>query len=199
MAGALHYLGCIIAVFAVFGTMVTLIHHEWKHTSDINSPGHLQSIHMDEGLWIRCTYPAPGLVQCDTFGKSMFTLPGELHAQRAMMILSQICAFTGLVICLFSLPCTTVDPKLRLGRLAGCLLVVAGILCLIPVSMYAADVVRDFRSPIEKDFKYTFGPTLYIGWLSAALSILSGIIIGFCARDLVDFESDAYMEKTAYI
>lgn len=49
----------------------------------------------------------------------------------------------------------------------------AGVLCLIPVSMYAKLVADDFWDPAKSnnDIKYTFGPALYVAWFSAVSKI----------------------------
>lgn len=77
MAKIGHYLGSLLALIAAVGIMVTTIHHEWKQTSNVNSPQHMQFLHLTEGIWMRCVYPTPGLSQCDYFGTSLMGLPGK--------------------------------------------------------------------------------------------------------------------------
>lgn len=52
----------------------------------------------------------------------------------------------------------------------------SGILCVVPVSMYASEIVNDFSNQHHSDIVYTFGPALYVGWVSS-VSFRDGVIL----------------------
>lgn len=72
-----HYIGASLTLVAAFGIMAAVIHREWKHNSPYDSQANLAYIHFTEGLWVRCVYPSPGIIQCDTYDSSLLGLSSK--------------------------------------------------------------------------------------------------------------------------
>ncbi|KFV77565.1 Claudin-14 [Struthio camelus australis] len=60
----------------------------------------------------------------------------------------------------------------------GIAFILAGLLCLVPVSWTTNDVVTDFYNPLlPSGMKYEIGQALYLGFASASLTILGGALL----------------------
>lgn len=65
--------------------------------------------------------------------------------------------------------------KSGIGVGKGVVIIIAGVLCLIPVCWSANTIIRDFYNPmLNSSQKMELGAALYIGWGAAALMIIGG-------------------------
>ena len=70
-------IGVLVAVVATVGIIYTLASKEWKKNSQVASAQNTIGLNSYEGLWVRCTSPVPGTIQCDTYDDSFLALPGK--------------------------------------------------------------------------------------------------------------------------
>uniref|UniRef100_A0A3B3UMF2 Claudin n=1 Tax=Poecilia latipinna TaxID=48699 RepID=A0A3B3UMF2_9TELE len=135
-----------------------------------------------EGLWMNCVVQSTGQMQCK-FYASMLALPQELQAARALVVISIIVAFLGLLLAVTGGECTNCIEddlaKSQVAIAAGVFFIVGGILCLIPVSWSANEIIKTFYNPDlpdaqKKSQKRELGASLYIGWGTAALLFIGG-------------------------
>ncbi|XP_039249628.1 claudin-7-like [Styela clava] len=173
-----------LAALSLVGIMYCIISNEWKRSSQLASQQSLKFLYLSEGLWMRCTVPTPGIMQCDNYSTALFDVEQYLQALRAMMILSGICMFAACVLDCLAMDCINcVEERnqLWLARVGGVLAVLAGLLCVASVSWYASEVIKEFRYDfIEEGIKYTFGSALYVGWVAGGFAVISGCITACC-------------------
>ncbi|KAG6921239.1 claudin-6, partial [Chelydra serpentina] len=178
MASAgLQILGMALSVVGWLAAIIACALPMWKVTAFIgNNIVTAQTIW--EGLWMSCVVQSTGQMQCKVYD-SMLALPQDLQAARALMVVSVLLAVLALLVSVVGAKCTNCvedeGAKARIMIVSGAVFVVAGVLCLIPVSWSANTVIRDFYNPLVlENQKRELGPALYIGWAAAALLALGG-------------------------
>ncbi len=134
-----------------------------------------------EGLWMNCVQQSTGQMQCKVYD-SMLALPQDLQAARALVIISILVTFLGLLLAVAGGKCTNCiderDAKAKVGIAAGVFFLVGGVLCLIPVCWCAHTVIRDFYNPILSEAqKRELGASLFIGWGASGLLIIGGALL----------------------
>ncbi|KAM4726840.1 claudin-like protein ZF-A89 [Anableps anableps] len=134
-----------------------------------------------EGLWMNCVTQSTGQMQCKVYN-SMLALPQDLQAARALVVLSILVAFLGLLLAVAGGKCTNCIgdeyAKSQVTIAASVFFIVGGILCLIPVSWSANKIIKTFYSPVMIDAqKRELGAALFIGWGSASLLIIGGALL----------------------
>lgn len=170
-------LGMALSVVGWIGSIVTCALPMWKVTAFIGVSIVTAQINW-EGLWMNCVVQSTGQMQCKVYD-SMLALPQDLQAARALMVICVLLAVLALLIGIVGAKCTNCvedeNAKARIVVVSGVIFIVAGVLCLIPVSWSANTVIRDFYNPlVVESQKRELGASLYIGWASAALLILGG-------------------------
>ncbi|KAF7692729.1 claudin a, partial [Silurus meridionalis] len=136
-----------------------------------------------EGIWMTCTVQSTGQMQCKIYD-SMLALTADLQAARAMVVISILVGFIGIMMSIVGGKCTNCIENSRAKSMAcimaGVAFIVAGLLCLIPVSWTAQSVISDFYNPLLMDAqRREMGTSLYIGWAAAALMLLGGGLLCF--------------------
>ncbi|KAG6921238.1 claudin 9, partial [Chelydra serpentina] len=181
MASAgLQILGMALCVFGWLGSLIACALPTWKVTAFIgNNIVTAQTIW--EGLWMSCVVQSTGQMQCKVYD-SMLALPQDLQAARALMVVSVLLAVLALLVSVVGAKCTNCvedeGAKARIMIVSGAVFVVAGVLCLIPVSWSANTVIRDFYNPLVAEaLKRELGAALYVGWAAAALLVLGGALL----------------------
>jgi len=134
-----------------------------------------------EGLWMNCVQQSTGQMQCKVYD-SMLNLPADLQAARALVVISILVAFLGLLLSTAGGKCTNCiedeATKNKVAIVAGVFFIVAGVLCLIPVSWTANNVIRKFYNPVLMSAqKRELGASLFIGWGSAGLLMIGGALL----------------------
>ncbi|XP_070547882.1 epithelial membrane protein 2-like [Ptychodera flava] len=129
--------------------------------------------------------------QCDSFdhpkckGLDRDYRKGYVIGTRTLMMLAVIAAFITWLIALLAvfLKWRKTECDSPCGRVANILLTingilfsVTGILVLAAMAWYTAETVREYR---EEFFKYSFGYSAIIGWVSFPLGIISGLLMAF--------------------
>ncbi|XP_062241783.1 claudin-4-like isoform X1 [Platichthys flesus] len=169
--------GCALGLLGWIGVIIACAAPMWRVSAFIGSNIVTSQIFW-EGLWMTCVVQSTGQMQCKIYD-SMLALSVDLQAARALMLVSIIVGVIGILIAFAGGKCTNFIPdqraKARASVAAGVMLIISGLLCIIPVSWTASEIIRDFYSPLLVDAqKRELGASLYIGWGAGALMLLGG-------------------------
>lgn len=74
--GALQTAAFCSAMLSFIGILYCVMSRDWKVSSSIASQNSLNNLHVSEGLWLRCTEPQPGIIQCDNYDTTLFNVEG---------------------------------------------------------------------------------------------------------------------------
>ncbi|XP_043976086.1 claudin-3-like [Gambusia affinis] len=100
-----------------------------------------------EGLWMSCVVQSTGQMQCKVYD-SMLALEQDLQAARAMIVISVLLGICGVSLAIAGGKCTNCieneQSKAKVCIVSGVLFILAGLLCLIPVSWSANSVINRF-------------------------------------------------------
>lgn len=58
----------------------------------------------------------------------------------------------------------------------------AGVLCLVTVAWTTSDIIMDFYNPFFNGLKYELGLAVYLGYASAFLSLMGGLLLCWSSR-----------------
>ncbi|NWS26369.1 CLD14 protein, partial [Polioptila caerulea] len=182
---ALELLGFSLSLLGLIGTLITTILPHWWRSAHVG-PNIITAVAYVRGLWMECVWHSTGVYQCQAH-RSQLALPADLRAARAMMVISCLLAVLAAGAAVVGMRCTRCaegsPAKAAVAGSGGAGFVVAGLLCLVPVSWSTNDVVMDFYDPtLPAGVKYEIGQALYLGFASAALSVLGGALL--CASCL---------------
>lgn len=172
--------GQIISFIGLVGVAVTCGVPMWRVTSFIGANIVTGQIIWD-GLWMRCVMQSTGQMQC-RLNESVLSLSRDLQAARALVIISLVFGFIGFMITFIGAKCTSCLKTEQSGSkvviIGGCLVITAAVLVLIPVCWSAAITIIDFQDPLTIETqRREIGASIYIGWASAALLLIGGIIL----------------------
>uniref|UniRef100_A0A672KUW0 Claudin 17 n=1 Tax=Sinocyclocheilus grahami TaxID=75366 RepID=A0A672KUW0_SINGR len=139
-----------------------------------------------EGLWMTCFRQANIHMQCKVYDSLLF-LPPDLQAARGLTCCALALSGVGLLVSLVGLRCTLCleeQPRAKslIAMAAGVMQILASVCVIIPVSWTAHTIIRDFYNPLLIDAqRRELGEALYIGWVTSAFLLASGIIF-LCRR-----------------
>ncbi|KAK1785811.1 hypothetical protein P4O66_003188 [Electrophorus voltai] len=160
-----------------------------------------------EGLWMNCFRQANIRMQCKVYD-SLLYLPPELQASRGLMCCSVALAFIGLIISIAGMKCTVCiqgndNTKHKVLVVAGFIIILACICCLIPVSWTAHVIIQDFYNPLLLDAqRRELGEALYIGWVAGGLLFVGGCMFTCCSGSAdkgVERSYVAYPQSVPYV
>ncbi|XP_050984684.1 claudin-4-like [Labeo rohita] len=176
----LQIMGISTAMLGWLGVIVVCALPQWKVSAFIGANIVTAQI-IWEGMWMNCVVQSTGQMQCKVYD-SMLALSSDLQAGRAMIIISILTGLFGIVISLAGGKCTNCiedqGSKSKACIVAGILLIISGLLCMIPVSWAAHTTIRDFYNPMMVEAqRRELGAALYVGWGSAGLLLLGGGIL----------------------
>ncbi|XP_022594254.1 claudin-4-like [Seriola dumerili] len=183
VSASCQMLGTALCIIGWIGVIVACALPQWKVTAFIG-----QSIVTAqttwEGIWMNCVIQSTGQMQCKVYD-SMLALSRDLQAARALIIISVLIGIVGILLSMAGGKCTNCvedeSSKIKIGIASGVVFIVAGVLCLIPVSWTANTTIRDFYNPlVPQAQKRELGVSLFIGWGASALLIMGGAIL--CAN-----------------
>ncbi|XP_071362620.1 claudin-like protein ZF-A89 [Trachinotus anak] len=181
MASAgLQIFGIFLASIGFLGDIIICALPMWKVSAFIGNNIVTAQVFW-EGLWMNCVKQSTGQMQCKVYD-SMLALPRDLQAARALIVISILMAFMGILLAVAGGKCTNCIEdevaKSKVAVVAGVFFIVAGILCLIPVSWSANEVIRSFYNPVVIDAqRRELGASLFIGWGSAGLLLIGGALL----------------------
>ncbi|RXM91946.1 Claudin-14 [Acipenser ruthenus] len=177
---AVQLLGFFLGLFGLFGTLVATVLPHWRRTAYVGSNIITATAYM-KGLWMECAWHSTGIYQCEIH-RSQLALPRDLQAARALMVLSCVLSTLAAILSAVGMKCTRCvrgsSAKNPLAVSGGASFVIAGILGLVPISWSTNDVIQDFYNPMMPNgMKYEIGQAIYVGFVSAGLTILGGVLL----------------------
>lgn len=183
VSAGLQILGIALAIIGWIGAILACALPQWKVTAFIGQ-NIVTAQTTWQGIWMECVVQSTGQMQCKVYD-SMLALDSDLQAARALIIISILIGIVALLLAIAGGKCTNCvedeSAKAKVCIAAGAMFIIAGVLCLIPVSWTANTVIRDFYNPMLTNAqKREIGASLFIGWGAAALLILGGGLL--CAN-----------------
>lgn len=172
--------GQVVSFIGLVGSAVTCGIPMWRVTSYIGANIVTGQIVWD-GLWMNCIMQSTGQMQCK-LNESVMRLSKDLQAARALVIIALLVGFLGFMVTFIGAKCMGClkkeSSRSKVVVLGGCLIIFAAVLLLIPVCWSAAITITDFQNPLTVETqRREIGASIYIGWGSAALLLVGGIIL----------------------
>lgn len=185
---AVQLLGFLLCLLGMVGTLLTTVLPHWQRKAHVGS-NILTSVSVLKGLWMECVWQSTGIYQCQLY-RSLLALPRDLQAARALMVIS--CLLSGIACCcaVIGMKCTRcardTPVKAAMAVTSGVLFLLAGLLCLVPVSWATHNVVQDFFNPlVHSSLKYELGQALYLGFIAASLLLIGGALLCLSCQEEV--------------
>ncbi|XP_069463842.1 claudin-20 [Ambystoma mexicanum] len=182
MASAgLQIFAFLVALLGFFGAISSTLLPNWKVNADTGA-SIITAITQMQGLWMDCTWFSTGMFSC-TVKYSLLSLPVYIQVARTTMVLSCVLAASGIFISAAGMKCTRLggdrQTKSQTAFAGGICFVLAAIFGLIPASWYTREIISSFLDPlVPESNKNEPGGAVYIGFISAGLLLVSGLI--FC-------------------
>ncbi|XP_027625613.1 claudin-20 [Tupaia chinensis] len=182
MASAgLQLLAFIMALCGASGVLTATLLPNWKVNMAVGS-NILTAIVQLHGLWMDCTWYSTGMFSC-TLKHALLSLPTHLQAARATMVLACVLSALGICTSTVGMKCTRLGgdthTKSQACFAGGACFMSAGVSGVIPTGWYTKEIVADFLDQtVPESSKHELGGAIYIGFISAMLLFISGII--FC-------------------
>ncbi|XP_071609469.1 claudin-14 [Heliangelus exortis] len=195
-SSAVQLLGFSLSLLGLIGTLIATILPHWWRTAHVGS-NIITAVAYMKGLWMECVWHSTGIYQCQVH-RSQLALPRDLQAARAMMVISCVLSALACGIAVVGMKCTHcakgTPAKGSIAISGGAVFILAGLLCLVPVSWATNDVVTDFYNPaLPGGMKYEIGQALYLGFASAALTMLGGALL--CTPDQCQGDEAPYQTQ----
>lgn len=177
---AIQIIGFSFGLLSLFGTLIATVLPHWRRTAHVGADI-ITAMEFMKGLWMECVWQSTGIYQCQVH-RSQLALPTDLQAARALMVISCLLSTLATCISVVGMKCTVccreTSSKDHIAISGGACYVLAGILCLIPVSWSTSDLIRDFYNPVlPTGTKYEIGEALYIGFVSTGMALVGGTLL----------------------
>lgn len=180
-ACTLELLGMLVYVGAWLCALATTITSQWLTMST-----ELLAIESYQlGLWETCVVQDIGGMECRAYD-SLLGLSYDLQLARMFMCTSLAVGLLGILVAIPGLYLVNsckeeggYRTKRILTIMGGVLGILAGVLCLIPVSYVAHLAVLHFFDETVPDVvpRWEFGDALYSGWAGGFLLIVAGLLL----------------------
>lgn len=187
---AVQLLGFFTCLIGFIGTIISTVLPHWWRTAHVGT-NIITAVEYMKGLWMECVWHSTGIYQCQVH-QSQLALPRDLQIARGMMVTACVFSLLACVVSVFGMKCTQCakgsSAKKMISVLGGVFFLLAGFTCLIPVAWCTNDVVNDFYNPaLPYGMKFEIGQALYVGFISAGLTIIGGIMLLFtsCQKSVV--------------
>ncbi|XP_008330760.1 claudin-4-like [Cynoglossus semilaevis] len=170
-----------LAVVGFCGTILICALPMWKVTAFVGANIVTSQVFW-EGIWMNCVIQSTGHLQCKAYD-SLLALPQELQASRALICVSIAVSVVAMGLTVVGARCTNFFhedslTKTNIGVSGGVVFIVAGLLCLIPVSWSAHSIITGFYNPLAtNERRGELGASIYVGWASGALLVIGGGIL----------------------
>lgn len=174
-------IGFLLAIIGFMGTILICALPMWKVTPFVGANIVTAQVFW-EGLWMNCVIQSTGHLQCKAYD-SILALPQNLQGARALVCVSLGVSVVAIGLSIVGVRCTNFCrydrlTKTNLGIGGGVVFVIAGALCIIPVSWSAHTIITGFNSPVAtEERRGELGASIYIGWVSGALLVIGGGIL----------------------
>ncbi|XP_058711420.1 claudin-19 isoform X2 [Poecile atricapillus] len=145
--GARQLAGYLAAVAGWLAALAAAVLPHWRQSSYAGD-AIITAVGLHEGLWMSCAAQSTGQVQC-RLHDSLLSLEVHIQTSRALMVISLLLGFFGIIVSVVGMKCTKVgeeDPvtKSRIAVAGGVLFVLSGLCTLAAVSLYATQVTHEF-------------------------------------------------------
>lgn len=173
--------GVGLAIIGFIGTILICGLPMWKVTAFVGASIITAQVFW-EGLWMNCVIQSTGQSQCKAYD-SVLALPRDLQASRALICVSIAVSVVALGLTVVGARCTNFFSRDRLakaniGLAGGLVFVLAGVLCIIPVSLSAYSIITGFYNPLPtSERRGELGASIYVGWASGALLVIGGGVL----------------------
>ncbi|XP_029703713.1 claudin-4 [Takifugu rubripes] len=173
--------GVGLAFLGFLGTILICGLPMWKVTAFVGSNIVTAQIFW-EGLWMNCVFQSTGHSQCKAYD-SVLALPQELQASRALICVSIAVSVVAIGLTVVGARCTNFYrdeglTKSNIGLSGGIVFIIAGVLCIIPVSWSAHTIITGFYNPLPtSERRGELGASIYVGWASGALLVIGGAVL----------------------
>ncbi|KAM5229122.1 claudin-20 [Ctenodactylus gundi] len=178
-SAGLQLLAFILALCGVSGVLTATLLPNWKVTMDVGS-NIVTAIVQLRGLWMDCMWYSTGMFSC-TLKYSILSLPTQVQAARATMVMACILSALGICTSTIGMECTRLggrETKCYASFAGGICFMSAGISGLIPTVWYTKEIIENFLDlTVPDSSKYEPGGAIYIGFISAMLLFISGVIL----------------------
>ncbi|KAM6181295.1 claudin-20 [Erethizon dorsatum] len=180
-SSGLQLLAFILAISGVSGVLTATLLPNWKVNVHAGS-NILTAIIQLHGLWMDCTWYSTGMFSC-MLKNSILSLPIHVQAARATMVLACVLSTLGICISIVGMKCTHLggdqETKKQASFAGGVCFMSSGISGFIPTVWYTKEIIANFLDlTVSESNKYEPGGAVYIGFISAILLFISGIL--FC-------------------
>nr|XP_056720907.1 claudin-4 [Euleptes europaea] len=176
----IQVLGITLSVIGWLGSILCCGLPMWRVTAFIGNNIVVAQIIWD-GLWMSCVVQSTGQMQCKIY-ESMLALAQDMQAARALVVIAIVLAVVGIFFAILGGKCTSCvedeATKAKIVVLSGVIFILSSLMLLIPLCWTANMIIRDFYNPMVTDSqKREMGASLYIGWASAGLLLLGGVLL----------------------
>ncbi|KAI7800855.1 claudin-8-like [Triplophysa rosa] len=183
--GKCELIALCLGIIGLIGTAAVTALPMWKVTAFIGENIIVMEVRW-EGLWMTCFRQANIHMQCKVYDSLLF-LPPDLQAARGLTCCALALSGLGLLVSLVGLRCTSClrdQPRVKsiIVMAVGAMQILASFCVIIPVSWTAHTIIRDFYNPLLINAqRRELGEALYIGWVTSAFLLASGVIF-LCRR-----------------
>ncbi|KAM8834589.1 claudin-4-like [Synchiropus splendidus] len=173
--------GISLAMLGFLGTILVCGLPAWKVTAFVGANIVTSQVFW-EGLWMNCVIQSTGHSQCKAYD-SLLALPQELQASRALICVSIGVSVVAIGLTVVGGRCTNFfrdewHTKAQIGLSGGVVFLIAGLLCIIPVSWSAHSIITGFYNPLPTaERRGELGASIYVGWAAGGLLILGGGVL----------------------
>lgn len=180
VSAGFQILGIALSIIGWIGAIIVCALPQWKVTAFIGQ-NIVTAQTTWEGIWMSCVVQSTGQMQCKVYD-SMLALSRDLQAARALIVISILVGIVGILLSIAGGKCTNCvedeSAKAKIGVTSGVIFIIAGVLCLIPVSWTANTIINNFNNQmVVASQKRELGAALFIGWGASALLILGGALL----------------------
>ncbi|XP_017536969.1 claudin-4-like [Pygocentrus nattereri] len=197
MRGKLEILAMVLGAIGLVGVITVTALPMWKVTAFIGANLIVMETQW-EGLWMVCVRQADINMQCKVYD-SLLILPPDIQAARGLMCVAIVLATLGILVSACGLRQTIWWQDHGQGKkvaLVGgaCLFLASALATLIPVCWTTNTIVRDFYNPnVMESRKREIGQSLYIGYATAMVLLVAGVILIFrCQKGHNEEEEGGY-------
>lgn len=172
--------GVCLAIIGFLGTILICGLPMWKVSAFVASNIVTAQVFW-EGLWMNCVIQSTGHSQCKAYD-SILALPQELQASRALICVSIAVSVVAIGLTVVGARCTNFYnddglTKANVGLAGGVVFIIAGLLCIVPVSLSAHSIITGFFDPLTVGRRGELGASIYVGWASGSLLVIGGGIL----------------------
>ncbi|XP_019499731.1 PREDICTED: claudin-20 [Hipposideros armiger] len=183
--GGLQLLALVLGLCGVAGVLVATVLPNWQVNVDVGS-NIITAVAQLQGLWMDCVWDSTGMISC-TLKYSTLALPPHVQAARAAMVLACVLSAFGICAAAVGMKCVRLggdeETKSQASCGGGVCLMSAGVAGLIPTVWYTKESIDNFQDlTVPESNKHEPGGAVYIGFISAVLLLISGMI--FCTSYL---------------